>query len=117
MQNHNTSEPRAPPRPESDSFTMSLGSSLNGSREAVLGERSRRERFDRGSERTANAGVQPFSPKCVFAGTEIKHMMITVLAAAMTVLMLIATVFGLHQEAERVRFDKRSKRTAGFGWE
>ena len=50
-------------------------------------------------------------------GTEIKQMMITVLAAAMTVLMLIATVFGLHQEAERVRFDKRNKRTAGFGWE
>jgi hypothetical protein len=44
-------------------------------------------------------------------------MMITVLAAAMTVLMLIATVFGLHQEAERVRLDKRARRTQGFGWE
>lgn len=44
-------------------------------------------------------------------------MMITVLAAAMTVLMLIATFFGLHQEAERVRLDKRTRRTQGFGWE
>lgn len=44
-------------------------------------------------------------------------MMITVLAAAMTVLMLIATVFGLHQEAEKVRVDRRSKRSNGFGWE
>lgn len=44
-------------------------------------------------------------------------MMITVLAAAMTVLMLIATFIGLHQEAQRVRLDKRSKRANGFGWE
>lgn len=44
-------------------------------------------------------------------------MMITVLAAAMTVLMLIATVVGLHQEAEKVRVAKRNKRSAGFGWE
>lgn len=44
-------------------------------------------------------------------------MMIAVLAAAMTVLMLIATVFGLHQEAERVRLDRTSRRTQGFGWE
>lgn len=44
-------------------------------------------------------------------------MMITVLAAAMTIVMLIATVFGLHQETERVRVDKRDKRTQGFGWE
>lgn len=44
-------------------------------------------------------------------------MMLTVLAAAMTVLMLIATLFGLHQEAERVRLDQRHRRTRGFGWE
>jgi hypothetical protein len=44
-------------------------------------------------------------------------MMITVLAAAMTVLMLIATVVGLHQEAERVRLDKRNHGAKGFGWE
>lgn len=44
-------------------------------------------------------------------------MMITVLAVAMTIVMLIATVFSLHQEAERVRFDDRNKRSQGFGWE
>lgn len=44
-------------------------------------------------------------------------MMITVLAAAMTVLMLIATVIGLHQEAERVRLDKRDEGRRRFGWE
>lgn len=37
-------------------------------------------------------------------------MMIFMLAAAMTVAMLIATVFGLHQEAERVRLDVRDRR-------
>lgn len=34
-------------------------------------------------------------------------MMIFMLAAAMTVAMLIATVFGLHQEAERVKLHTR----------
>jgi hypothetical protein len=44
-------------------------------------------------------------------------MMITVLAAAMTIFMLIATFVGLHQEAERFRIDKNTKRSRGFGWE
>ena len=35
-------------------------------------------------------------------------MMIFMLATAMTVAMLIATVFGLHQEAERVRFERQA---------
>ena len=39
-------------------------------------------------------------------------MMIFMLAAAMTVAMLIATVFGLHQEAERARASITSKRIA-----
>lgn len=42
-------------------------------------------------------------------------MMITVLAAAMTVLMLIATLVGIHQEAERVRLKDRDDRSRGFG--
>ena len=37
-------------------------------------------------------------------------MMIFMLAAAMTITMLIATVFGLHQEAERFRFDHKKDR-------
>ncbi|MFE0015574.1 hypothetical protein ACFWXH_12065 [Mesorhizobium sp. NPDC059054] len=37
-------------------------------------------------------------------------MMILMLATAMTVAMLIATVFGLHQEAERVRLDDLDRR-------
>lgn len=43
-------------------------------------------------------------------------MMIYMLAAAMTVAMLIATVFGLHQEAERVRVRERDDRTGKFGY-
>lgn len=42
-------------------------------------------------------------------------MMITVLAAAMTVLMLIATVVAMHSEAVRVKLDDRNKRSKGFG--
>lgn len=42
-------------------------------------------------------------------------MMITILAAAMTILMLIATAVGFHQEAERVRLKERSDRSRGFG--
>jgi len=34
-------------------------------------------------------------------------MMIFMLAAAMTVAMLIATLFGMHQEAQRVKFEPR----------
>jgi hypothetical protein len=34
-------------------------------------------------------------------------MMIFMLAAAMTVAMLIATAFGIHHEAQRVRMDDR----------
>ena len=42
-------------------------------------------------------------------------MLIFMLAAAMTVAMLIATAFGVHQEAQRVRFDDRRERLTGFG--
>lgn len=42
-------------------------------------------------------------------------MMIFMLAAAMTVAMLIATVFGMHQEAQRVRFDDRKDKFDRFG--
>ena len=37
-------------------------------------------------------------------------MMIFMLAAAMTVAMLIATAFGIHYEAQRVRMDDRNDR-------
>ncbi|TIL66407.1 hypothetical protein [Mesorhizobium sp.] len=43
-------------------------------------------------------------------------MLIYMLATAMTIAMLIATVFGLHQEAERVRAKSNAKRFGGgFG--
>ncbi|RFC67318.1 MULTISPECIES: hypothetical protein [Mesorhizobium] len=48
-------------------------------------------------------------------GVENNVMMITILAAAMTILMLIATAVGVHQEAERVRLKDRSDRSRGFG--
>ncbi|MCT8990935.1 hypothetical protein NYR54_11630 [Chelativorans sp. SCAU2101] len=37
-------------------------------------------------------------------------MLIFTLAAAMTFAMLIATAFGLHQEAQRVRLEARTRR-------
>ena len=42
-------------------------------------------------------------------------MMIYVLAAAMTVAMLIATFVGLHQEADRMRLQEKKIRSNGFG--
>ena len=42
-------------------------------------------------------------------------MLIYMLATAMTVAMLIATVFGLHQEAQRIRVKATTKRLEGFG--
>jgi hypothetical protein len=42
-------------------------------------------------------------------------MLIFMLAAAMTLAMLIATAFGVHQEAQRVRFDDRKDRFTRFG--
>lgn len=41
--------------------------------------------------------------------------MIYMLAIAMTVAMLVATLFGLHQEAQRVQVKTRGKRTDRFG--
>jgi hypothetical protein len=41
-------------------------------------------------------------------------MMIYMLAIAMTAAMLIATIFGLHQEAQRVRIKTRNLRPGGF---
>jgi len=42
-------------------------------------------------------------------------MMIYMLAAAMTVFMLIATAFGLHQETERVKLKEKKNNLSGFG--
>ncbi|TIQ35859.1 MAG: hypothetical protein E5X48_12380 [Mesorhizobium sp.] len=41
-------------------------------------------------------------------------MLIYMLATAMTIVMLIATAFGLHQEAARVRVKANAKRLDGF---
>ncbi|MBZ9812263.1 hypothetical protein [Mesorhizobium sp. CA7] len=41
-------------------------------------------------------------------------MLIYMLATAMTIVMLIATAFGLHQEAARVRVKANTKRLDGF---
>ena len=43
-------------------------------------------------------------------------MMIYMLAAAMTVFMLIATAFGLHQETERMRLHEKRTALRGFGF-
>ena len=42
-------------------------------------------------------------------------MLIYMLAVAMTIAMLIATVVGLHQEAERMRFREKAVKAKGFG--
>ena len=42
-------------------------------------------------------------------------MMIYILAAAMTIAMLIATAFGLHQESERMRLQEKRIKVRGFG--
>ena len=42
-------------------------------------------------------------------------MMIYMLAAAMTVAMLIATAFALHQESERMRLKEKKIHLRGFG--
>lgn len=42
-------------------------------------------------------------------------MLIYMLATAMTVAMLIATLFGLRQEAQRIRVKATTKRFEGFG--
>jgi hypothetical protein len=42
-------------------------------------------------------------------------MLIFMLAAAMTLAMLIATAFSVHQEAQKVRFDDRRERFSRFG--
>ncbi|MCO6050677.1 hypothetical protein NGM99_12885 [Mesorhizobium sp. RP14(2022)] len=42
-------------------------------------------------------------------------MLIYLLAAAMTIAMLIATAFGLHQEAQKVRIEARRNRVNPFG--
>jgi protein involved in polysaccharide export with SLBB domain len=42
-------------------------------------------------------------------------MMILMLAAAMTVAMLIATAFGLREEAERVRVETRRRQANRYG--
>ncbi|WP_167483982.1 hypothetical protein [Mesorhizobium tamadayense] len=41
-------------------------------------------------------------------------MLIYILATAMTVVMLIATAFGLHREAAQVRVRANTKRLEGF---
>ncbi|MDQ6432867.1 hypothetical protein RB623_02220 [Mesorhizobium sp. LHD-90] len=42
-------------------------------------------------------------------------MMITMLAVAMTLAMLIGTVFGLREEAERIKVESRASQNQGFG--
>jgi hypothetical protein len=49
------------------------------------------------------------------AKERVSNMLITMLAAAMTVTMLIATVFGLHQESERVRVRDQRRKLGRFG--
>ncbi|MFU0505604.1 hypothetical protein [Pseudaminobacter sp. NGMCC 1.201702] len=42
-------------------------------------------------------------------------MLIYMLAAAMTITMMIATAFAIHQESERLRHRRQETRPTGFG--
>ena len=42
-------------------------------------------------------------------------MMIYMLAAAMTLVMLIGTVFSLHEEAQKIKLENRTRQQRGFG--
>jgi hypothetical protein len=42
-------------------------------------------------------------------------MMIYMLAAAMTLAMLIGTVLSLHEEAQKIKLESRAKQQRGFG--
>lgn len=42
-------------------------------------------------------------------------MIIYMLAAGMTIAMLIATAFGLHQETQRLRYKEQKVRSKNFG--
>lgn len=59
--------------------------------------------------------MKPNSHVNVGKAQENRTMMIFVLAAAMTVAMLIATAFGIHHEAQRVRMDDRNDRFTPYG--
>jgi hypothetical protein len=59
--------------------------------------------------------MQPIHLPLVGWAQETTAMMIFMLAAAMTVAMLIATLLSLHQEATRVRFDHKRDRMTPFG--
>ena len=47
-------------------------------------------------------------------GQEIETMMIYMLAVAMTIMMLIATAFGMHQEAQRTRVKQKNNTIRDF---
>mgnify|MGYP001454449413 CR=1 FL=1 len=53
--------------------------------------------------------MKPFAPAHVVSSKETNAMMITMLAAAMTLAMLIATAFSLHQEAQRNKARQRER--------
>jgi hypothetical protein len=68
---------------------------------------------------TVDAPQEPSTGPRALAATrrsqEYEAMMIYMLAAAMTIAMLIATAFGIHQEAQRVRVKDNQKDGRGFG--
>jgi hypothetical protein len=58
--------------------------------------------------------MQPIAHRPVIEHKETTVMMIFTLAFAMTVAMLIATAFGLHEEAQRVKLENKVRRRDGF---
>jgi hypothetical protein len=75
----------------------------------MAGERGNQEIFN-GYSLACDRWMKPNWTSSVVLAMENTPMMIYMLALAMTVAMLIATFFGLHQEAERVRLDDRDRR-------
>ena len=71
----------------------------------------------KGSSRICHIGwtpeMKPNRPVPVM-GQEIETMMIYMLAVAMTIMMLIATAFGMHQEAQRTRVKQKNNTIRDF---
>lgn len=59
--------------------------------------------------------MKPLANLSVTKPKEMDAMMILMLAAAMTVAMLIATAFGLHEESRRHRQEERIRTARRFG--
>ena len=95
---------------------MSVCASLNLRREAERGINAQIMQGSAAAKTIAGNNVlQPNTGRCVVDAEGRLHMIITVLAAAMTLAMLVATVYALHSEAPSSGLLENSDSERGFG--